>query len=57
MTRITTFNRRPRVPFSQLYSPKLVETEFSEGLLHVAERSSVRRVMSSSCSHPSSTKE
>src|SRR5918995_4831351 len=30
MTRTTTFNRRPRVPFSYSYSPKLVEVAFSE---------------------------
>jgi hypothetical protein len=33
------------------------QTEFSEVQLSDAERFSVRRVMSSSCSHPSPTKE
>jgi hypothetical protein len=40
------------------YSPRLVEEAvFSEVQLRVAERRSVNRVMSSSCSQPSPTKE
>src|SRR5215207_2808522 len=38
-------------------SPKFAVTEFSEVQLGDAERLSVRRVMSSSCSQPSPTKE
>src|SRR5215208_5617603 len=39
------------------YSPKCVEGEFCEVQLRDAERRRVRRVMSSSCSQPSPTKE
>src|SRR5829696_1074300 len=38
-------------------SANFAQTEFSEVQLEDAERLSVRRVMSSSCSHPSPTKE
>jgi hypothetical protein len=44
-------------PSSYPYSPNLVEGSFSEVQLRDAERSIVRRVMSSSCSQPSPTKE
>jgi hypothetical protein len=39
------------------YAPKCLEVAFSEVQLRVAERSSVKRVMSSSCSQPSPVKE
>jgi len=39
------------------YSSNLVEEEFSEGRTRAADRRSVRRVMSSSCSQSSPTKE
>jgi hypothetical protein len=50
-------NRSPR-PSLPPYSPKLIDGEvFSAVQLKDAERFSVRRVMSSSCSQPSQTKE
>src|SRR5215211_329140 len=49
--------RRGSALASRSYSPECVEGEFSEVQLQLAERRSVTKVMSSSCSQPSPVKE
>ena len=54
---ILTFSPLIHSSTEKAYSAKFVGTEFYEVRLRDAERRSVRRVMSSSCSQPSPTKE